>query len=139
MQRAVKYCWQRRSLAGGDSLRERGSLASRTVTQWDRSREPAGVGSMARVDSTAVKVGKVSRVAEACPHSEDAGYKPLAAKSPRARETDGWGRSKRRCRHHSKPGPRHRSTRPPDAPRWISPVCSAFEWSLRDSFFNQES
>ena len=36
---------------------------------------PTGVGSMARVESTAVKGGKVSRVASALPHSEGAVYK----------------------------------------------------------------
>ena len=38
-------------------------------------RGPAGVGSTARADSTAVKVGKVSWVASALPHSEGAAYK----------------------------------------------------------------
>jgi hypothetical protein len=33
-------------------------------------RRPTGVGSMARMDSATGKVGKVSRVAEALPHSE---------------------------------------------------------------------
>src|SRR5262249_53110678 len=36
---------------------------------------PAGVGSMARVESTAAKAGKVSWVASALPHSEGATYK----------------------------------------------------------------
>jgi hypothetical protein len=38
-------------------------------------REPTGVGSTARADSTAAKVGKVSWVASALPHSEGAAYK----------------------------------------------------------------
>ena len=38
---------------------------------------PTGVGSAARVDSTAVKGGKVSAVASALPHSEDVAYKRL--------------------------------------------------------------
>ena len=37
---------------------------------------PTGVWSTARVDSAAVKVGKVSWVASACLHSEGAAYKP---------------------------------------------------------------
>ena len=41
-----------------------------------RRRGPVGVGSVARADSTAVKVGKVSGVASACPHSEGAAYTP---------------------------------------------------------------
>ena len=57
--------------------------------------EPTGVGSAARVEGTAGKVGKVSRVAEVLPHSEGAAYKRQAVKSPRAGETDGWGRSTR--------------------------------------------
>jgi len=43
--------------------------------QRDGHREPTGVGSTARMDSTAGKVGKVSRVASALPHSEGAAYK----------------------------------------------------------------
>ena len=41
-----------------------------------------------------MKVGKVSWVASACPHSEGAAYKRQAVKSPRACETGGWGRSR---------------------------------------------
>ena len=48
-------------------------IAMRTAT--GQHHEPTGVWSMARVDSAAVKVGKVSRVAEALPHSEGATYK----------------------------------------------------------------
>ena len=60
-------------------------MATRFVTEeaWYRTAHeqrdggggPTGVWSMARVDSVAVKVGKVSWVAEALPHSEGATYK----------------------------------------------------------------
>ena len=44
------------------------------------------------MERVAVKVGKVPRVAEALPHSEDAAYKGNATKSQRACGTGGWGR-----------------------------------------------
>ena len=60
-------------------------MATRFVTEeaWYRTAHeqrdggggPTGVWSMARVDSVAVKVGKVSWVAEALPHSEGTTYK----------------------------------------------------------------
>ena len=56
---------------------------------------PTGVGSTARVESTAAKVGKVSRVAEAPRTAKALRISGKAVKSQRARETDGWGRSKR--------------------------------------------
>ena len=43
--------------------------------QREGHREPTGVGSTARVDRTAGKVGKVSWVASALPYSEGAAYK----------------------------------------------------------------
>jgi hypothetical protein len=59
-------------------------VATRFVTEeaWYRTAHaqrdggggPTGVWSMARVDSAAVKVGKVSWVAEALPHREGATY-----------------------------------------------------------------
>ena len=60
---------------GGDSVIIRGSLASPHQGTTGGCGEPTGVGSMARVEGTAVKVGKVSRVAEALPHSEGVAYK----------------------------------------------------------------
>ncbi len=60
---------------GGDSLIVRGSLVPDACTQRERRVGPTGVGSAARVDSTAVKGGKVSGVASALPHSEGAAYK----------------------------------------------------------------
>ena len=44
-------------------------------TQREGDRGPTGVRSTARVESAAGKGGKVSRVAEALPHSEGAAYK----------------------------------------------------------------
>ena len=61
----------RRWRLGSDS-RQPGTLGANT-TGWPQG--PTGVWSMARVDSTAGKVGKVSRVASALPHSEGAAYK----------------------------------------------------------------
>ena len=43
------------------------------TTGWTSG--PPGVGSTARMDGTGAKVGKVSRVASALPHSEGAAYK----------------------------------------------------------------
>ena len=60
---------------GGDSVETRGSLVSQGRSITGKAREPTGVGSAARVDSTAGKVGKVSWVAKALPHSEGAAYK----------------------------------------------------------------
>ena len=75
MYNPVEYCWQRRAFVGGDSLIVRGSLVPDACTQRERRVGPTGVGSAARVESTAVKVGKVSLVASALPHSEGAAYK----------------------------------------------------------------
>ena len=61
-------------IVGGDSVIVRGSLAPWRVHNG-KAPGPAGVGSTARVDSTAAKVGKVSRVASALPHSEGVAYK----------------------------------------------------------------
>ena len=95
MHNPVEHCWQRRALVGGDSLIARGSLEpARAHTTGERA-GLTGVGSAARVESTAVKVGKVSWVASALPHSEGAAYKRQDVKALRAGETDGWGRSKR--------------------------------------------
>jgi hypothetical protein len=74
------------------SLEEAWHRDTSTTGGW---RGPTGVGSTARVESTAVKVGKVSWVASALPHSEGAAYKRQTVKSLRACETDGWGRSTR--------------------------------------------
>lgn len=71
----VRYCWQRRALVGGDSLIVRGSLVPDARKTTGERAGPTGVGLAARVDSTAVKVGKVSWVASAPPHSEGAAYK----------------------------------------------------------------
>jgi hypothetical protein len=60
---------------GGDSFCYRGSLVPHRARATGRRGGPTGVWSMARVDSAAVKVGKVSWVAEALPHSEGATYK----------------------------------------------------------------
>src|SRR5262249_52527765 len=68
------YCWQRRALVGGDSGTKRGSLAPGCARATGRHLGPTGVWSTARLDSTAAKVGKVPRVAEALPHSEGAAY-----------------------------------------------------------------
>jgi hypothetical protein len=73
----VEHCWQRRALVGGDSLIVRGSLVPAACAQRERRAGPTGVGSAARVDSTAAKVGKVSWAASAFPHSEGAAYKRL--------------------------------------------------------------
>jgi hypothetical protein len=59
----VGYCWQRRAIEGGDSMIVRGSLAPCVRNTTGQRQGPTGVGSAARVESTAVKVGKVSRVA----------------------------------------------------------------------------
>jgi hypothetical protein len=59
---------------GGDSGTKRGSLASGCAGVTGQHPGPTGVWSTARLDSTAVKVGKVPRVAEALPHSEGAAY-----------------------------------------------------------------
>jgi len=90
----VRDCWQRRTswVATRYSIEEAWHRDTTTTGRW---RGPTGVGSTARVDSTRGKVGKVSRVASALPHSEGAAYKRQAVKSPRACETDGWGRTTR--------------------------------------------
>ena len=59
---------------GGDSVVARGSLVSRRPHNG-RGPRTHRRGSTARMDSATGKVGKVSRVAEALPHSEGAGYK----------------------------------------------------------------
>ena len=56
----------------GSNSRQPGTLGANTTGEHQG---PAGVWSMARVDSTAAKVGKVSWVASALPHSEGAAYK----------------------------------------------------------------
>src|SRR2546427_3883503 len=56
----------------GDKTRKPGIAAP---AQREGGRGPTGVRSTARMDSAAGKVGKVSRVASALPHSEDAAYK----------------------------------------------------------------
>jgi hypothetical protein len=71
----VGYCWQRRVLVGDDSLIIRGSLVLRRQYTTGGRRGPAGVGLTAHGESTAAKVGKVSRVASALPHSEGVAYK----------------------------------------------------------------
>ena len=48
---------------------------NRGALEWEEGPGPNGVGSMARGERAAVKVGKVSRVAEALPHSEGVAYK----------------------------------------------------------------
>ena len=55
-----------------DRPRQPGTLCAYTTGE---RQGPTGVGSAARVDSTAVKVGKVSWAASAFPHSEGAAYK----------------------------------------------------------------
>jgi hypothetical protein len=86
--------WQRRTswVATRYSIEEAWHRDTTTTGRW---RGPTGVGSTARVDSTTGKVGKVSRVASALPHSEGVAYKRQTVKSLRACETDGWGRSTR--------------------------------------------
>jgi hypothetical protein len=78
MQRR-KTCPRRVLLAeagssGGDSFVRGGSLASQFEDNGKGLRT-TGVGSTARVESTVAKVGKVSWVASALPHSEGAAYK----------------------------------------------------------------
>jgi hypothetical protein len=68
------YCWQRRGIRGGDSVFRGGSLAS-LIEHNGRDQRTTGVGSMARVERAVAKVGKVSWVALALPHSEGATYK----------------------------------------------------------------
>src|SRR6266446_9399953 len=70
----VGDCWQRRAVVGrlGDRTRKPGIAAP---AQREGSREPTGVRSTARMDSTVGKVGKVSWVAEAFKHSEDTAHK----------------------------------------------------------------
>ena len=60
---------------GDDSLPNRGSLLPGPRTRNGKGSGPSGVGSMARGERAAVKVGKVSWVAEALPHSEGVTYK----------------------------------------------------------------
>src|SRR5262245_11217657 len=57
----------------GDKARKPG--IERRTRATGQPLEPAGVWSTARLDSQAAKVGKVPRVAEACPHSEGVTYK----------------------------------------------------------------
>ena len=59
---------------GGDSVGRGGSLAS-LVQHNGTEQRTTGVGSTARVDRAVAKVGKVSWVASALPHSEGAAYK----------------------------------------------------------------
>lgn len=59
---------------GGDSVLRGGSLASQFEDNGEGLRT-TGVGSTARVESMVVKVGKVSWVASALPHSEGVAYK----------------------------------------------------------------
>ena len=59
---------------GGDSVLRGGSLAS-LVQHNGTEQRTTGVGSTARVDRAVAKVGKVSWVASALPHSEGAAYK----------------------------------------------------------------
>ena len=70
----VEHCWQRRAswVATRSKVEEAWHRDTSTTGRW---RGPIGVGSTARVDSTAVKVGKVSWVASALPHSEGVAYK----------------------------------------------------------------
>src|SRR2546426_10484456 len=56
----------------GDKTRKPGIAVP---AQRDKGRGPTGVRSTSRMDSAAGKVGKVSQVAEALPHSEGAAYK----------------------------------------------------------------
>ena len=72
----------------------RGSLKS-SCEYNGKAQRAAGVGSATCMESTATKVGKVPRVAEALPHSEGVGNKREDVKSQRACGTDGWGRNKR--------------------------------------------
>ena len=59
---------------GGDSVLRGGSLTSPLQHNgWER--RTTGVRSTARVERAVAKVGKVSRVASALPHSEGAAYK----------------------------------------------------------------
>src|SRR5882724_13103782 len=90
----------------GDKTRKPGIAAP---AQREGGRGPTGVRSTARMDSAAGKVGKVSRVAEALPHSEGAAYKRQGVKSPRAGETGGWGRSTRRWTETTELGPEPRT------------------------------
>ena len=71
----VEYYWQRRAVVEGDSLIFRGSLVPGGATVTGRHPGSTGVGSAARGESTAAKVGKVSWVASALPHSEGVAYK----------------------------------------------------------------
>ena len=71
----VEDSWQRRILWVATRFATEVAWHRDAHEQRDGSRGPTGVWSMARVDSAAVKVGKVSRVAEALPHSEGAAYK----------------------------------------------------------------
>ena len=61
-------------LVVGDSVIIRGSLES-PGEHNGKAWRTTGVGSAACTESTAAKVGKVPRVAEAFPHSEGAAYK----------------------------------------------------------------
>ena len=70
----VGYCWQRRELWVATRYRNEEAWY-RGPNTTGGCRGPAGVGSTARADSTAGKVGKVSWVASALPHSEGAAYK----------------------------------------------------------------
>jgi len=61
-------------IGGGNSVLRGGSLASRFQHNGKEPRT-TGVRSTARVERTVAKVGKVSWVASALPHSEGAAYK----------------------------------------------------------------
>ena len=80
----ARYCWQRRALwVATRSQHEEAWYRGPHTT--GRGRGPTGVGSTARRDSARGKVGKVSRVAEALPHSEGAGYKRQNREIPACR------------------------------------------------------
>ena len=103
------------AVVGGDSVLCRGSLVPRRQHNG-RPPGPTGVGSTARVDSTAMKVGKVWLVAEALPHSEGAAYKD-DPKAQRADQTGGWGRSTRGWTETTQLGPEPRT---PGVERWLA-------------------
>ena len=119
---------------GGDSLVIRGSLVSLGPARTGGASGPTGVGSAARADSTPGKVGKVSRVASALPHSEGGAYKRgRLVKWPRACETGGWGRSKPRWAETAELGPEPRTPGVSGASRDDDPSGLPFGASYRST------
>ena len=92
--------WQRRALWVGDSLIIRGSLEPLCEYNGEGTVDHR-VGSAACRESTSVKVGKVSRVAEAL-RTAKARRISADVKSQRAGETDRWAVvSQERSRQHN--------------------------------------